>query len=138
MDRTCPEEWPPLSTRGKNGGGPAGTRAAQCPTLRPLVQRSQGLKEPLSHGGKAVAAKKEPGGVGAPPCSMNNCGRRCLRSCWQTGLGGIFLARGWAAGHNERSADDEMAAAFPYLIGTALLVFDGLLAIGYAVVKALI
>src|SRR5713226_117055 len=31
-----------------------------------------------------------------------------------------------------RSADDEMAAAFPYLIGTALL------AIGYAVVKALI
>jgi hypothetical protein len=31
-----------------------------------------------------------------------------------------------------------MAAAFPYLIGTSLLVFDGLLAIGYAVVKALI
>ncbi len=28
-----------------------------------------------------------------------------------------------------------MAAAFAYLIGTALLVFDGLLAIGYAVVK---
>jgi len=55
-----------------------------------------------------------------------------------TGLGGIFLALGWAAGHNERSADDEMAAAFPYLIGTALLVFDGLLAIGCAVVKALV
>lgn len=53
-----------------------------------------------------------------------------------TGLGCIFLALGWAAGHNERSADDEMAAAFPYLIGTALLVSDGLLAIGYAVVKA--
>jgi hypothetical protein len=48
-------------------------------------------------------------------------------------LGGIN-----AAGHNERSADDEMAAAFPYLIGTALLVFDGLLAIGYAVMMALI
>ncbi len=31
-----------------------------------------------------------------------------------------------------------MAAAFPYLIGTALLVFDGQLAIGYAVMKALI
>jgi hypothetical protein len=40
--------------------------------------------------------------------------------------------------HNERSADDEMASAFPYLIGTALLVSGGLLAIGYAAVKALI
>jgi hypothetical protein len=58
-----------------------------------------------------------------------------LGSTW---LGGIFLTLGRAAGHNERSADDEMAAAFPCLIGTALLVFDGLLAIGYAVVKALI
>jgi hypothetical protein len=55
-----------------------------------------------------------------------------------TGLGGILLALGWAAGHNERSAYDEMAAAFPCVIGTALLVFDGLLAIGYAVLTALI
>ncbi len=31
-----------------------------------------------------------------------------------------------------------MAAAFPYLIGTALLVSGGLLAIGYPAVKALI
>jgi hypothetical protein len=31
-----------------------------------------------------------------------------------------------------------MAVAFPYLIGTALPVFGGLLAIGYAVVTALI
>jgi len=31
-----------------------------------------------------------------------------------------------------------MAAAFPYLIGTPLLVSGDLLAIGYAVVKALI
>lgn len=52
-------------------------------------------------------------------------------------LGCLFLGMGWLASRGERRGDD-YAYAFPYLIGFVLLVLDGGLAIGYAIVKALV